>query len=290
MILEAHDLVVRYPGAARPALDGVSLRLEPGRLVAVTGPNGSGKTTLVRALVGLVPLARGVALLDGRPVASWRRSELAKAVGVVTQREEIVFPLTVAETVMLGRYPRLGPLAPEGPDDRRAVWDALRRCDVEGLADRSVDTLSGGEWQRVRVARALAQEPRVLVLDEPTASLDLRHEMELLELIRALVADGLAGLVVTHQLNLAARFAERLVLLSEGRMAADGAPGDVFREEVLASVFQWPVTIGRTDDGAPQVVPVRVGYQPAAISYQPSAVSGRPSEPVADGWGPTADG
>lgn len=277
MILEAHDLAVRYPGAARPALDGVSLTLEPGRLVAVTGPNGSGKTTLVRALVGLAPLERGAVRLDGRPVAAWRRSELAKVVGVVTQREEIVFPLTVAQTVMMGRYPRLGPLAPEGPEDRRAVRDALRRCDVEAVADRPVDALSGGEWQRVRVARALAQEPRILVLDEPTASLDLRHEMELLELIRTLVADGLAGLVVTHQLNLAARFADRLLLLSQGRVAAEGAPGDVFRQEVLAGVFQWPVTIGRTADGAPQVVPARAGREPSAAEHEPPAVSREPS-------------
>ncbi len=262
MILEARDLSVQYVGASRPAVDGVSLTLDPRRLVAVAGPNGSGKTTLVRALLGHVPLARGAALLDGIPIAEWRRGPLARNVGVVSQREEIMFPLTVAQTVMLGRYPRLGPLSPEGPQDREAVLKALRRCDIEMLAGRSIDTLSGGEWQRVRVARALAQQPRVLVLDEPTASLDVRHQMELFELVRTLVTDGLAGLVVTHELNLAARFADRILLLDEGRVAAEGTPVEVFQRETLARVFGWPVAVTTWCDGSPQVVPLRAGERP----------------------------
>lgn len=264
MILEARDLTARYGGASVPALDGVSLRVAPRELVVVGGPNGSGKTTLVRALLGLLPVERGVATLDGKPIASWRRGSLAKVVGVVPQREEIVFPLTVSQTVMLGRYPHLGPLAPEGPVDREAVLKALRRCDVESLAQRKVDTLSGGEWQRVRVARALAQNPRILVLDEPTASLDVRHEMELFELVRTLVSEGLAGLVVTHELNLAARFADRILLLSGGRVAAEGPPAEVFRVEILARVFQWPVAVTTLPEGAPQVIPLRAGAEPKA--------------------------
>ncbi|MGH7627965.1 MAG: ABC transporter ATP-binding protein [Gemmatimonadales bacterium] len=257
MILEARGLTVRYAAAAAPALDAVSLRVEPGRLVAVAGPNGGGKTTLVRALLGHLPLEAGEALLDGKPVHTWRAGAIARGVGVVAQREEIVFPLTVWQTVFLGRYPHLGPLSAEGPADTAAVAAALRRCDIDSLADRRVDALSGGEWQRVRVARALAQEPRVLVLDEPTASLDVRHEMELFELVRALVEDGLAGLVITHQLNLAARFADRIVLLSAGRVAADGTPDEVFRAEVLARVFEWPLAVTRLAEGAPHAVPER---------------------------------
>jgi iron complex transport system ATP-binding protein len=220
--------------------------------LAVAGPNGGGKTTLVRALLGHLPLQAGDALLDGRPVREWKAAAVARGVGVVSQREEIVFPLTVRQTVLLGRYPHLGPLSAEGPADHAAVAAALRRCDVEWLAERRVDALSGGEWQRVRVARALAQEPRVLVLDEPTASLDVRHEMELFELIRALVDDGIAGLVITHQLNLAARFADRVVLLAGGRVMADGSPDDVFRPDVLAQVFEWPLAVTHLPDGAPQ--------------------------------------
>jgi iron complex transport system ATP-binding protein len=252
VILEARALAVRYPGAAARALDGVSLKVEPGRLVAVAGPNGGGKTTLVRALLGHLPLEAGDALLDGRPVRGWKAGEVARGVGVVSQREEIVFPLTVRQTVLLGRYPHLGPMSAEGPADHAAVAAALRRCDMEPLAERRVDTLSGGEWQRVRVARALAQEPRILVLDEPTAALDVRHEMELFELIRVLVNDGLAGLVITHQLNLAARFADRVVLLAGGRVAAEGRPDDVFRPDVLAGVFEWPLAVTRLPEGAPQ--------------------------------------
>ena len=262
MILAARELSVRYPGAAGRALDGVSLRVEPGRLVAVTGPNGSGKTTLVNALLGLIPLDGGKALLDGKPVTDWRRGPLARVVGVVPQREEVVFPLTVTQTVMLGRYPYLGPLAPIGYHDREATLRALRRCDIEPLADRRVDTLSGGEWQRVRVARALAQQPRILVLDEPTSSLDVRHEMELFELVRTLVKDGLAGLVITHELNLAARFADRILLLDRGRVVADGAPAEVFQRDTLTQVFGWPVAVTTWRDGSPQVVPLRVGESP----------------------------
>jgi iron complex transport system ATP-binding protein len=263
VILGARNLAVLYHGTRARALDDVSVELEPRRLVAVVGPNGSGKTTLVRALLGHLPLEHGSARLDGKAVGEWRRAQLAKVVGVVAQREEVVFPLTVAQTVMLGRYPHLGPLAPIGFHDREATIKALRRCDIETLAQRRVDTLSGGEWQRVRIARALAQQPRILVLDEPTSSLDVRHRMEVFELVRTLVADGLAGLVVTHDLNLAARFADRVVLLNEGKVVADGTPVEVFRRDILSEVFQWPVAVITWADGSPQVMPLRVGEEVA---------------------------
>jgi iron complex transport system ATP-binding protein len=211
----------------------------------------------VRALSGLVRPSGGTVELGGRPPGRWSRPELARVLAVVPQGEEVTFPLKVDETVMLGRYARLGPLAAPSPADRAAVADALARCDVLGLADRTIDTLSGGEWQRVRIARALAQEPRILVLDEPTTSLDVRHEMELFELVRGLVTDGLAGLVITHQINLAARFADRILLLSEGRVAGEGRPAEVLREDSLRAVFGWPVAVTTWCDGSPQVVPLR---------------------------------
>jgi iron complex transport system ATP-binding protein len=160
---------------------------------------------------------------------------------------------------MLGRYARLGPLAAPGARDRAAVETALKRCDIAALADRPVDSLSGGEWKRVRIARALAQEPRALVLDEPTASLDVRHEMELLELVRDLAESGLAALVITHGLNLAARFAHRIILLDRGRVVADGEPRKVMDEPTLSRVFQWPVAVTAWTDGSPQVTPLRPG-------------------------------
>jgi iron complex transport system ATP-binding protein len=257
MILEARDITVRYYRHAPPALQNVTCAIPGSRLLAVVGPNGSGKTTLVRALLGVVPLERGEVLVDGRPVENWPRRSLARTVGVVGQQEEAIFRLTVAEAVMLGRYAHLGPLAAPGAEDRNAVRAALERCDITALAQRPVDSLSGGEWKRVRIARALAQQPRVLVLDEPTASLDVRHEMELLELVRQLADEGLAALVITHHLNLAARFADRILLLDRGQVVAEGKPGTVLDETTLSRVFEWPVAVTTWADGSPQVVPLR---------------------------------
>jgi iron complex transport system ATP-binding protein len=257
MILEAREVTVRYRPEAQPALHNTSCRVAGSELATVVGPNGSGKTTLVRALLGLVRLESGTALIDGKPVTAWPRRSIAQMVGVVGQHEESVFPLRVEEAVMLGRYARLGPLAAPGPHDRAAVRHALERCDITELSQRPVDSLSGGEWKRVRIARALAQEPMALVLDEPTASLDVRHEMELLELVRQLVDEGLAGLVITHHLNLAARFADRIVLLDHGAVVADGVPETVMRAETISRVFEWPVMITRGQDNAPQIVPLR---------------------------------
>lgn len=257
MKLVAERLTVHHAGVRVPAVTEVSVALHPGEVVAVVGPNGSGKSTLLRALLGLLPLSDGTVHLDGRPIASWSRRELADVVGALPQREDQSFPLTVAETVLLGRWSRLGPVAPVGSADRAAVTASLRRCDVADLAERRIDTLSGGEWQRVRVARALVASPRLLLLDEPTAALDVGHEMELFELLRRLVAEGLGVLVITHQLNLAARFADRLVLLDRGRTVAEGPPLEVLREDVVSAVFGWPVAVTTWCDGAPQVIPLR---------------------------------
>ena len=257
LILEVTDLVCRYPGATRDALRDVSLDVRAGEFHAVLGPNGSGKTTLVRAALGLLAPAGGRVDVLGRPAGTWSRRELARVVGVVSQREENLFPQRVRETVLLGRYPHLSLFGDVRAADRAAVERALVACDARDLADRWLWTLSGGEYQRVRLARALAQEPRLLVLDEPTASLDVRHEMELFELVRALVdTGGLAALVITHHVNLAARFADQVLLLAEGRAVARGAPGDVLTRETVERVFAWPLAI-TSFDGRPQMIPLR---------------------------------
>jgi ABC-type cobalamin/Fe3+-siderophores transport system ATPase subunit len=257
LILDVRGVSCRYRGAAADALDDVSLVLRAGDFHAVLGPNGSGKTTLVRVALGVLPSRRGAVELLGRPAAGWSRRELARVVGVVAQREENLFPQRVRETVLLGRYPHLSLWGGMRPDDRAAVARALERCDVAQLADRSIRTLSGGEYQRVRLARALAQEPRLLVLDEPTTSLDVRHEMQLFELARTLADEHrLAVLLVTHHLNLAARFADRLLLLSAGRAVADGTPAEVLTRETVEAVFGWPVAVERFQD-RPQVIPLR---------------------------------
>ncbi|CAN5820128.1 heme ABC transporter ATP-binding protein [soil metagenome] len=256
MRIEGDGLTVTYPGAADPALDAVSLKVVPGTLYAVLGPNGSGKSTLMRALLGTVPLQSGSVRLGERPLEDWRRRELAQAVGAVTQHEPTAFPIRVRDLVAMGRYPHMGALRPETPVDREIIRDALVQCDVERMADRDVSTLSGGEHQRVRIARALAQEPKALVLDEPTASLDIRHEMEILQLLRRSADRGMTVLLITHHLDLAARFADRLLVLGCGRVAAEGTPTEVFREEILEAVYGWPVEV-RIDEitGAPRVIP-----------------------------------
>lgn len=262
-ILGLRDVRYRYPGAPRDAVAGVSLTVRPGEFHALLGPNGSGKTTVVRlALGGLVPAAGAVEVLD-RPAHRWRARDLARVVGVVPQREDNLFPQRVRETVLLGRYPHLSLWGAERPEDHAAVERALAACDAAHLADRWLWTLSGGEYQRVRVARALAQEPRLLVLDEPGVSLDLRHEMELFELTRGLVdRAGLAVVMITHHVNLAARYADAILLLAEGRPAAAGAPAEVLTRETVERVFSWPVAI-QALDGRPQMIPLRQPKEPA---------------------------
>jgi iron complex transport system ATP-binding protein len=261
MSWRAESLSFRYPDAAEPAVNGVSLTIPEGTCTAVLGPNGSGKSTLLRLLLGTLAPQGGEARFRGRPVGEWPRAELAREVGVVPQGEETPFPLSVRELVGMGRYPHLGPWRREGTADRAAVERAMRRCDVEGFAARPVGTLSGGERQRARVARALAQEPRAFALDEPTVALDVAHEMAIFELLRELGREGATVLLITHNLNLAARYADRLVLLDRGRVAAEGPPARVLTAELVQRVYRWPARIvphpgPGPDAGAPQVVPL----------------------------------
>lgn len=257
-MIEFEDVVLRYPRAARDAVAGVSFTAARGRLTAVVGPNGSGKSTLVRALIGRVPLAGGRVLVDGAPIASLGGAAFARRVAVVAQREELAFTMPAREYVLLGRFPHLGDWRAIAAADRHAVERAMQLAGVERLADRGVDTLSGGEWQRVRLARALAQGGDALVLDEPTTFLDVGHEMAVFELLHRLAHDGLAVLLVSHQLNLVARFATQMVLLHDGRVAADGAPDDVMLASILERVYNWPLVVTRDPAvGAPALVPLR---------------------------------
>ena len=259
------DIHVRYPRQRRDALDGVTVAAPRGSVTAVVGPNGSGKSTLVRALVGRAPVAGGRITIDGVPTSSLERGDIARRVSVVTQREELVFPMTVREYVALGRLPHLGRWGRDTASDREAVAAAMRRTEVEALADRSVQALSGGEWQRARFARALAQGGEAFVADEPTTFLDVAHEMAVFELLGQLARDGRAVLLVSHQLNLVARFADRLVLLHEGRVAAAGGVGDVMQAAILEKVYAWPLVVTRDPAvGAPALVPLRRTTGPSA--------------------------
>jgi iron complex transport system ATP-binding protein len=252
------DLRVQYARQPREALAGVTLDAPNGSMTAVVGPNGSGKSTLVRALLGRAPARAGAILIDGADVRTLPRAEIARRIAVVTQREEPAFPLIVRDYVALGRLPHRGAWGRDTAEDRGAVDSALMDAGVGDLRDRSVDELSGGEWQRVRFARALAQGGEAFVADEPTTFLDVAHEMAVFELLGRLARAGKAVLLVSHQLNLVARFADRLVLLDRGSIAAAGSVNEVMRADVLERVYGWPVVVTRDPAvGAPALVPLR---------------------------------
>ncbi len=258
MTFEALELAVRYGRGNRRALDGINMKVPEGVFYAVLGPNGSGKSTLMRALMGVIQPEKGEARIGGKKTQDWNRKALAQAVGAVPQAEHLAFPMNVRDFVAMGRSPHLGAFRPEGEADRKAILNAMDRCDVKDFLNRDVTTLSGGELQRVRIARALAQEPSGLVLDEPTASLDIRHEMTIFNLLRGSVDRGMTVLLITHHINLAARFADRFLLLSDGKVAAEGGREDVFREGILEDVYRWPVAV-ETDprSGAPRITPLQ---------------------------------
>jgi iron complex transport system ATP-binding protein len=265
---DVEQVTFTYAAATRAAVQSATLHIRPAECTAVLGPNGSGKSTLLRLLLGALRESAGRIEFGGRLLAEWTRRDLALTVGVVPQHEEFSFPIKVRELVAMGRYPHLGLFRPERAVDRDAIDAAMARCDVLALRDRLFESLSGGERQRVRLARALAQEPRVLALDEPTLALDVRHEMEIFELIRELSHDGVTVLLVTHSLNLAARYADELVLLDRGTVAAAGSPADVLRQELLERVYEWPLrTIAHPgpgrDAGAIQITPLAANHSPA---------------------------
>jgi iron complex transport system ATP-binding protein len=257
-MIEVADLVVSYHRAPRNAVDGVSFVAPRGQLTALAGPNGSGKSSIVRALLRRADVIRGAVTIDGRDVNTLSYAELARDVAVVPQREEATFPTRVREYVALGRYPHLGLWRAPASEDDRAIATALTQAGIDDLAERDTDALSGGEWQRVRIARALAQQTPAIVLDEPTTFLDVAHEMAIFELLSSLARSGLAVLLVSHQLNLVARFADTIVLLDEGKVATSGPPADVMQADRLELIYRRPVVITRDPAiGAPALVPLR---------------------------------
>lgn len=261
-VFDLSDATFRYPGLPADAVSEATFTVEPGQLRALLGPNGSGKSTLLKVMLGELTPSRGRVAYEGHPVREWKRRALARRVAFVPQAEPLAFPMTVRELVAMGRYPHVGVLGRATSSDTEAVERALAQAGVTELADRPIPNLSGGERQRARIARALAQEPATLVLDEPTASLDMHFEMETFELLRDLTFGcGLTVVVATHNLNLASRFASDILLMSRGRVEADGPPREVFTHHTLERVFQWPVAVTAhpgpgPDTGAPQVLPL----------------------------------
>ncbi|MGB9179403.1 MAG: ABC transporter ATP-binding protein [Pyrinomonadaceae bacterium] len=257
-MLEAREISVNY--GRREALQGVSLRAVPGELTAIVGPNGAGKSTFMRVLNGALPPARGEVLLDGKPLRSFARRAVSRRIAVVAQEADLRFPVTVMEFVLGGRYAWSGTGAWgwETERDVEVAREVLRETELEEFGARLLTELSGGERQRAVLARALATEASTLLLDEPTANLDLAHQAAMLALVRARSDErGAAVVVVTHDLNLAAEFADRVLLLKAGRTLVAGSPREVFTPEYMREVFELEVLVdGHPLTGAPRITPV----------------------------------
>jgi iron complex transport system ATP-binding protein len=253
--LTLSHLSVRYH--QRVVLKDVSLHVRAGEVLALVGPNGAGKSTLVRAVSGVTPVSGGSIHLDDANVLKLRPAERARQIAVVPQAVHLPEAFTVAEIVMMGRTPHLPLWGGESQRDCALAWEAMQRTAVAELAERRMDEISGGERQRAVIARALAQEPRVLLLDEATAHLDLKHQVSILELIRSLTRDhGLAVLATLHDLNQAALYAERVALLAEGELRALGSPAEVLTPAHLSAAYGLPVAvIPHPTHGAPLVLP-----------------------------------
>jgi len=252
-VIEVDSLHVTLGGSC--ILEDVSASVADGEWVTLIGPNGAGKTTLLRAVAGLVG-SRGSIEIGSTPVASMSRRELARRIALVPQTPLTPPEMTVAEYVLLGRTPHIGYFANESCADREAAVRALTRLDLVGFADRRLATLSGGERQRAVLARALAQEPSVLLLDEPTAALDVGRQQQALELVDSLRRDaGLTVLSAMHDLTLAGLYADRLVLLDGGRVVASGTAREVLTPELIAAHYGAEVSV--IENGSVAVIPSR---------------------------------
>jgi iron complex transport system ATP-binding protein len=240
------------PGFELQALD---FDVQPGQLVGIVGPNGSGKTTLLRLLSGALPSNKGEVDVDGRPLSTWSPTQLACFLAVVAQKTQLQFPFSAAQVVLLGRTPYLSGFGFERARDIEVAQQAMEETSVGHLSERLFPDLSGGEQQRVSIARALAQEPQLLLLDEPTAHLDLQHQVGLFQLLRRRLRDGMGAVVVLHDLNQAAQWCDTLYLLKEGTLIARGGPDEVLTPSVIQQVFDVAVSVLQDPQGGRVFVP-----------------------------------
>ncbi len=257
--LTIHSLTVTYGKTI--AVDDVSLQVKPGEILALIGPNGAGKTTLIRAVSGLLSANSGNIHINGHELSTLSPSQRARLLAVVPQARQLGGAYTVEQAVMMGRTAYMGWLGRDSAADRQAVQQALVQTGLESFAERHIASLSGGEQQRVLLARALAQSTPVLLLDEPTNHLDLQHQANLLLLVRQLAREQeLAVMMAMHDLNLVSSFSDRVALLEKGRLTCIGSPEDVLVPEVLSRAYQTPVeVISHPETGVPIILPGEVG-------------------------------
>ena len=257
-MLEARDITINY--GRREAVGDVSLRVKPGEVIAIIGPNGAGKSTLLRGLNGTLAPTRGEILLEGKPLRSYARRAVARRIAVVAQEADLRFPVTVLEFVLGGRYAwsSAGTWGWESDRDVEVTQGVLSETELDGFESRLMNELSGGERQRAVLGRALATEAKLLLLDEPTANLDLAHQATMLRLVRGRCDDReTAAVVITHDLNLAAEFANHVLLMKDGRAIALGSPREVLTPERLIDVFGLRVLVdAHPITGAPRITPV----------------------------------
>jgi iron complex transport system ATP-binding protein len=251
-LLRCEDIAVSF--GSREVLRSVDLEVRAGTVVAIAGRNGAGKTTLLRVASGVLKPERGKVLLEGTPIGDRSRREIARSIAVVPQDAPIDFPFRAFEVVLMGRSPHLGLFGFETPDDIERARRAMAQVGIEDLADRTIQELSGGERQLVMIARALTQDPRVLLLDEPTAHLDLAHRVAVLDLVRDFARGERSALVVSHDLSLTARACDELALLDAGSILASGPPAEILTPENLQTAFGVAADVVPGPDGSPLVV------------------------------------
>lgn len=242
-LLSCHALRFSYP--QQKVLDNIELSCHSGEFVGLIGANGAGKSTLLKLLMGLEQADSGKVILNAQPLSRYTRRDIAKSVSLVPQDLSINYAFSAREVVAMGRNPYLGSYQTESAQDLEIIEQALQRSDLQQLADRRVDQLSGGERQRVFIARALAQQAKILLLDEPTASLDLCHQYDLMQLIRELTREDHLAIAAIHDLQLAARFCDRLIMLYQGSIVADGTPEEVLTEDNLLRYFAIKAEVSR---------------------------------------------
>jgi ABC-type cobalamin/Fe3+-siderophores transport system ATPase subunit len=285
-ILSANGLTVVR--GRRRILEAASLTLMPGALTAIVGPNGSGKSTLLRTLAGIWQPVSGSVTLDGRPVAGLSRRDIARQLSFLPQDTRCDFAFTVDEIVTMGRYPHRGRFTPQAKRDRDAIDEAIATCDLQDLRSRTLDRLSGGERQRVAIARCLAAEPSILLLDEPTAHLDVEHALTVLTVCRRLATAGATVVVAMHDLATALRAADRAVLMHCGRIVASGPARDILTPSHCREVFAVDAEVLTTTDGRPALVfsalSTSVSHQSQVTTPQPIRRSVPLAEPTAGAY------